>query len=251
MLKPKVSIITVVYNAKEALEKTINNIRQIDYENLEYIIVDGGSTDGTKEVIEANSLWVTSWISQPDKGLYDAMNKGMRLATGAYVWFINAGDFVYSPDILKNIFAGYENYADIYYGDTVILSENGGTKGLRGKKLPKKLTLRSFKMGMVVCHQSFIVKKSIAPIYNLRYKYAADVDWVMECTRRAKTILNTRFILSKFIEGGVSSKQRNKSLKERYRIMITYFGKSRTIYYHMLIALNYFKPKYRKIKKPY
>ncbi|MEG1649871.1 MAG: glycosyltransferase family 2 protein, partial [Rikenellaceae bacterium] len=193
MLKPKVSIITVVYNAKEALEKTINNIRQIDYENLEYIIVDGGSTDGTKEVIEANSLWVTSWISQPDKGLYDAMNKGMRLATGAYVWFINAGDFVYSPDILKNIFAGYENYADIYYGDTVILSENGGTKGLRGKKLPKKLTLRSFKMGMVVCHQSFIVKKSIAPIYNLRYKYAADVDWVMECTRRAKTILNTRF----------------------------------------------------------
>lgn len=251
MLKPKISIITVVFNAKEALEQTINNIRQLEYDNLEYIIVDGGSTDGTKEVIENNSLFISSWISEPDKGLYDAMNKGLRLATGSYVWFINAGDLIYSPHILNNIFSGYENYADIYYGDTVILAEDGSVKGLRGKKLPKKLSLKSYRLGMVVCHQSFIVRRAIAPRYNLRYRFAADVDWVMECTRRAKTIVNTRFILSKFVEGGISSKQRTKSLKERYRIMLKHFGKSKTIYYHFLIALDIFKPKYRKIKKPY
>ncbi len=251
MLKPKVSIITVVYNAKEALANTIDNIRQLKYENLDYIIVDGGSTDGTISVIQENESVVSKWISEPDKGIYDAMNKGLNMVDDGYVWFINAGDFVYSTDILDNIFAGFENYSDIYYGDTVIKSEHGEVMGLRGKRLPKRLSLKSYRLGMVVCHQSIIVQREIAPQYNLKYKYAADIDWVMEVTRRAKRITNTRFILSTFVEGGISTLHRNESLKERLAIMTYHYGAIRAFYYHMLIAANIFKPKYRKIKKPY
>ncbi len=251
MLKPKVSIITVVYNAKKALEKTINNIKQLRYENIDYIIVDGGSTDGTVSVIKENEQYVSQWISEPDKGLYDAMNKGLNMVTEGYVWFINAGDFIYSKDILNNIFAGFENYADIYYGDTIIESETGEIMGLRGKKLPRKLTLSSYHSGMVVCHQSIIVRRDIAPLYNLNYKYAADIDWVMDVTRRAVSITNTRFILSIFVEGGISSLNRKASLKERLQIMIKFYGRFKALYYHIIIAANILRPKYRKIKKPY
>lgn len=251
MLKPKVSIITVVYNAKEALAQTVDNIKQLQYENLDYIIVDGGSTDGTLDVIKANDEFVTKWISEPDKGLYDAMNKALSMVKDGYVWFINAGDFVYSKDLLVNIFAGFENYSDIYYGDTVIKSQEGKVMGLRRKKLPKRLSHRSYKYGMVVCHQSFIVRREIAPYYDLSYKYASDIDWVMECTRRARRITNTRYILSTFVEGGISTASRYDSLKERWEIMVKHYGYIKAIYYHLLITSLLFTPKYRRIKKPY
>lgn len=249
MTLPKISIITVVYNAKEELEKTLENMTALKYDKKEIIVIDGGSTDGTKEVIEKYSLDISTWLSEPDEGLYDAMNKGLKLATGSYVWFINAGDFVYSPDTLSNIFMGQEQYSDIYYGETLILSEEGEPLGLRKKRLPRRLSARSFKNGMVVCHQSIIIRAKIAPLYNLDYKYAADIEWVIKSLKSAKTITNTHQILSKFSEGGISTRQRKKSLKERYKIMRKYFGTASTIVSHIKFGFEIFKPKYRKAPK--
>ena len=103
---PRVSIITVVYNAAADLRLTLENLLQIKYENLELIVVDGGSTDGTRTVIEEFSLHIAHWVSEPDDGIYDAMNKGLRMSSGDYVWFVNAGDYAYDSHVLENIFKG-------------------------------------------------------------------------------------------------------------------------------------------------
>ncbi|MFI3267105.1 MAG: glycosyltransferase family 2 protein [Rikenellaceae bacterium] len=246
MIRPKISIITVVYNAKDELKSTLENLKNIKYPEKEIIVIDGDSTDGTKDVIAEYALDITCFVSEPDNGIYDAMNKGLNLATGEYVWFVNAGDLVYSVDFLINTFDVQEIYADIYYGETLIISEDNKPLGLRKKRLPRKLKWQSFKKGMVVCHQSIIVKKSIAPKYDLSYKYAADVLWVLESLKRSKNIYNTNQIVSIFREGGVSSINRKESLKERFRIMTQYFGHFQTIISHIMFAFDALKPKYRK-----
>lgn len=249
MLKPKISIITVVRNAKIELERTINSVINLNYSNVEYIVIDGNSTDGTKEVIERSSLNITRWISESDSGIYDAMNKALKLATGDYVWFMNAGDTIYSPDILNDIFSGLENYADIYYGETMILSEDLEPKGLRGKRPPRRsLTVNSFRYGMSVCHQSIIIKRAIAPLYDTQYRYCADIDWVLASIKNTKSTINCKQIISNFIEGGLSSQKKRESLIERYKIMVKYYGKLRTLLYHAVIALKMFNCKYRKPK---
>ncbi|MFI3314296.1 MAG: glycosyltransferase family 2 protein [Rikenellaceae bacterium] len=248
ILKPKVTIITVVWNAKDALKRTIETIKQLKYDNLEYIVVDGDSTDGTKEVIEQNSINITSWISEKDNGIYDAMNKALRMATGDYVWFMNAGDTIYSSDILSDIFSGCETYADIYYGDTVILSEDFKVKGLRGKRPPRRLSVSSFKYGMSVCHQSVIVKRTIAPLYDLNYRYCADIDWLLQCIKSAKTKVNCNMIFTNFVEGGVSMQHKKESLMERYEIMVKYYGRVATLFNHIIITFKKINSPYRKLK---
>lgn len=235
---PKISIITVVYNAKEPLEATLKNLSNLKYDNIELIIIDGGSKDGTLDVITKYSLYISTWISEPDKGLYDAMNKGLNIATGDYVWYINAGDLVHNETILNTIFMGQEQYSDVYYGETLIRNNEGEIIGLRKKRLPKRLKWQSFKRGMVVCHQSIIVKRSIAPLYDLQYRFAADIEWVMVSLKRAEKISNTFEILSEFIEGGISSNNRRESLIERFKIMKNHFGLLRTILYHILLLFN-------------
>lgn len=244
---PKVSIITVVFNSAKLLQRTINSVRQLTYPNVEYVIVDGNSTDSTKEIIERNYLHITRWISEPDKGIYDAMNKALGLSTGDFVWFINAGDTIYDPYILDNIFKGKEKFADIYYGETIITNEEGEELGLRVKKLPKKLTWLSFRHGMTVCHQSIIVRRKLAPKYNTEYRFSADFDWVIRILKQdGVTTYNTRRILSIFQEGGATTKNHKKSLKERWHIMVKYYGFLSTLYHHILFLTNIFKPKYRK-----
>lgn len=250
MDNPKVSVITVVYNSKDLFTRTLESIKNLKYSNKEVIVIDGGSTDGTKEVIERNSLYINTWISERDKGIYDAMNKALRLATGEYVWFINAGDYPFSPHILENIFKGREVYADIYYGETLIINDEGYILGLRKKKLPKKLTANAFLDGMVVCHQSFIAKKKILRPFDTRYKHSADYDQMIKAVKLAKSTYKVNGAVSVFAEGGHTEKNRMAGLKERYRIMKHYFGTFRTIFAHITIALKSPFRHYRKYKGP-
>ncbi len=248
MIKPKVSIITVVYNAREELQTTLENLASLKYQNKEIIVIDGNSTDGTKSVIEKFSIHINQWISEPDNGLYDAMNKGLRMATGEYVWFINAGDRVYDEYTLDNIFFGQEDEADVYYGDTLIVSATGEHLGLRKKRPPRKLSWYSLRKGMVVCHQSFLVKRAISPWYNTQYRYAADIEWMIEALKKAVSIRNTHLILSIYQEGGISVQNRKESLKERYQIMRLQYGTLLTLWNHLKFIFLSFRPKYRKIR---
>lgn len=249
MYNPKISIITVVFNDKEGFDKTIKSIINLQYPEKEIIVIDGNSTDGTKEIILQNLGYLSKWVSEKDNGIYDAMNKGLEMATGEYVWFINAGDLVYDPDILEHLFKGNELLADVYYGETLIVSKEAEVLGLRKKQLPKQLSWHSFINGMTVCHQSVIIKREIAPKYDTSYKFSADYLWVLSCLKQAKTIVNTNRILSIFQEGGATTQNRNKSLKERYAIMKEHFGTRQTLLHHLKFVFEMIKPKYRKVDK--
>lgn len=243
MRQPVFSIITITYNASRWLEGTVLSVLSQSYPNIEYIIIDGASTDGTVGIINRYSSGITYWISEPDKGLYDAMNKGLQKATGDYVWFMNAGDSFYTADIVQKVAVQAQKkkqMPDIMYGETNIVGEDGRTLGLRRLKAPDKLTWKSFRMGMLVCHQSFVVKREIAPLYDLQYRFSSDIDWCIRCMKQAKKIYNTRLVLSSFLDGGVSSTQRKASLKERYEIMCKYYGKTSTVLLHGWFAVRFY-----------
>ncbi len=218
-----------------------------NYPNLEVVVIDGASTDRTAEVVKEYADRVDYFVSEPDGGIYDAMNKGLRAASGEYVWYINAGDRIHGPESITRIFNGRPADADIYYGETLIRSERGEELGLRKKKLPERMTWRSFRRGMVVCHQSILVRRAIAPKYDLRYRYAADIEWVLESLKRAERTVNPHPILSEFIEGGASTVHRRESLRERYDIMRRRFGTLPTLLAHIGFLFDALKPAYRKI----
>ena len=248
MSQPTFSIITVTYNAAQWLERTIQSVLAQTYPNIEYIIIDGGSTDGTVDIITNYKLQITKWISERDNGLYDAMNKGLKLATGDYVWFINAGDRIHSNNTVQEIIdylvpCTLHLAPDIIYGEAEISDAQGKSLGMRRLKAPEKLTWKSFKMGMLVSHQSFIVKREIAELYDLQYRYTADIDWCIRCLKKTNNIFNTHLTLSYFLEAGYSAANRKASLKERYKIMCKYYGKIPTQIRHLWFAIRFYAAK--------
>ncbi len=248
MQQPLFSVITVTYNAASLLEETIRSVLNQTYPCIEYIVIDGGSKDGTVNIIERYASGIAYWISEPDKGIYDAMNKGLNHATGDYVWFINAGDTLHTLDTVRQIverITKKKNLPDIVYGETMIVDQQRVELGLRRLRAPKRLSWKSFRMGMMVCHQSFIAKRSVVSLYDLQYRYSADYDWCIKGLKQAKSVYNTHLILSDFLEGGTTSKQRKASLKERYAIMCKYYGTFVTGLLHGWFALRFYWAKIR------
>jgi len=236
---PIVSIITVVFNGEKTLDATIKSIQNQNYENIEYIIVDGASKDATVEIIRSYKDVINKWISEPDKGIYDAMNKGIELASGDYLWFMNSGDEIYAPDTLTKVFQA-NDFSDIYYGETMMIDDNGKEIGERRLKTPKELSWKSFKQGMLISHQSFIVKKNLVPPYNLKYRFSADFEWCLLAIKNAKTVTNTHLFLSKFLDGGITKQNIISGLKERFRIMCEQYGIISTLYHHIFISVKFF-----------
>ena len=247
MNKPLFSIITVTYNASRFLEQTILSIISQSYRNIEFIVIDGNSSDGTQDIVRKYEAHIAYWISEPDKGLYDAMNKGMQKATGDYLWFVNAGDEIQALDTISNLVKKLQGpLPDIIYGETEIVDFDGNSLGMRRLKVPEKLNWKSFRMGMLICHQSFIVRREIAPPYDLSYRYSSDIDWCIRCMKKAEFLFNSRLSLSKFMEGGMSTESRKASLKERYLIMCKYYGKFPTQLRHIWFAFRFYSAKFLK-----
>lgn len=238
--EPRISIITVVFNAGDVMENTILSIRNQTYKNIEYIIVDGASTDGTLELINRYKAFIDKWISEPDKGIYFAMNKGLEMAGGDYVWFINAGDRLYGPTLIENIFTTNPPFCDIYYGETMIIDREGREIGLRRLKAPAKLNWKNLINGMLVCHQSFLVRKELAPSYDTKMKIAADYAWMLECLKAAGTICNTNLIMTGFLDGGINKRNIPLSLRERFSTMVKHYGLIATISQHLIIGARFF-----------
>ncbi len=233
------SIITVVFNGENLIEGTIQSVVNQTYPNIEYIIVDGASKDGTMDIVNKYvDKYRIRWISEPDKGLYDAMNKGLKMATGDFVLFLNAGDRLFDIKTLEKMAAQATVETDILYGETMLVDDARTHVGTRTEmsvqKLPEKLTWRSMKQGMVVCHQSFLPRRTLAPQY-IPNNLAADIDWVIKCLKEAKSVVNTHLIVSEYLMGGMSKKRHNQSLKDRYVILKEHFGFMSNILNHAFI----------------
>ena len=240
MKPPLFSIITIPFNAESTLEPTLCSVAAQQENDYEYLIVDGASKDGTVALARQYDC-VTRIISEPDRGLYDAMNKGIKAATGEYLVFLNAGDSLYAPDTLKKLhdFIG-ENRPDILYGETAIVDSDRRFIAMRRLKTPEKLSWKSFRMGMLVCHQAFIVRRELAPLYDLSYRFSADFDWCVRCMKKARTIANTHLTLINYLNEGVTTRNHKASLKERYRIMVKYYGFISVSLLHLWFAARYY-----------
>lgn len=237
---PKFSIITVTYNAEKVLEDTIQSIVTQTYKNVEYILVDGGSTDGTLDIINKYRTHIHTVVSEPDKGLYDAMNKGIRLATGDYLCFLNAGDGFHEDDTLQLMVHSISGTAlpDVIYGETEIVDAEGHFVCKRRLAAPERLTWKSFKKGMLVCHQAFFARRDLVESYDLSYRFSADFDWCIRIMKKAKVLHNTHLTLIDYLNEGMTTRNHKASLKERFRIMAKHYGWASTVIHHAWFVLR-------------
>lgn len=238
----KISIITVTYNAASVLKRTLDSVKAQSWQQIEHLIIDGASKDETismAETYKAQCPYEVVILSEPDKGLYDAMNKGLRLATGDYLVFLNAGDTLHAADTLETIVRSAQPLPGVLYGDTAITDEQGNFLHLRRLRPPKKLSWKSFRQGMLVCHQAFYALTDIAKNlpYDPRYRYSADVDWCIrvmkEAQKRQLPLVNTQAILADYQEEGQTTIHHRDSLKERFDVMRRHYGLFSTVIMHI------------------
>ncbi|AZI25114.1 glycosyltransferase [Pedobacter sp. G11] len=234
---PKLTVITIVYNNVRDIERTINSVLNQTYPKIEYIIIDGKSNDGTLAVIEKYRSKVSKIVSEPDKGIYDAMNKGLAIATGDYVLFMNSGDEIFDEHTVQDIFDSAPG-ADIYYGETEMYNDNWQSLGRRRHEAPEQFDWKSFKYGMSISHQAIYIKRSIIAPYDLSYKYSSDIDWIIKAAKKASSIVNVHRYVAKYLVGGMSKKKHRESLKERFNIFTKYYGLIPNIINHIIIAVN-------------
>ena len=237
MFQPRLTVITIVFNNVRDIERTMLSVLNQTYPNLEYIIVDGKSTDGTLEVIKKYERRISRIVSEPDRGIYDAMNKGLALATGDYVLFMNSGDEVYAADTVARIFS-LEPDADIYYGETEMYNQQWQSIGRRRHRAPDKLTWRSFQYGMSVSHQAIYVKRSITVPFDTAYHLSSDIDWIIKALKKAGKVVNANMYVAKYLVGGMSKAKHKQSLVERFEIFTKHYGFIPNVLNHLLIAMN-------------
>lgn len=245
----RITYVTITYNAASVLRRTLDSILCQDYSGIVHLIIDGASTDTTLQLVDdyiersnasggGHRIQVTS---EPDKGIYDAMNKGLRSIEGDYVCFLNAGDFLPAPDTVSKIVAKVESCASlpaVLYGDTDIVDSEGRFLHHRRLSPPEQLSWRSFRQGMLVCHQAFYARTdfAIATPYDLQYRYSADVDWCIRVMKAAAKesvpMLNLKMVVANYTEEGQTTLHHRESLWERYRVMERHYGRVQTFLLH-------------------
>jgi glycosyltransferase involved in cell wall biosynthesis len=236
-MNPTLTVITVVYNNVKDIERTLMSVLDQTYPHIEYIVVDGQSTDGTVAIIKSYSSRIKKLVSEPDKGIYDAMNKGLNLATGEYVIFMNSGDEFYANDTITKVF-GTAKDADIYYGETEMVDAERNSLGQRRHKAPENFTWRSFKYGMSVSHQAIYIRRSLVAPYDCKYQLSADIDWIIQAAKKARKIVKVEGYVAKYLVGGMSKARHRQSLQERFDIMRNHYGLLPTVFNHAVIAFN-------------
>ncbi|MDE6395168.1 MAG: glycosyltransferase, partial [Duncaniella sp.] len=213
---------------------TLKSISEQSCRLFQYIVVDGASKDDTVQLANNSGIENMEVYSEPDRGLYDAMNKGLGLAKGDYVIFLNAGDSFHSPDTLQHfadaIFAN--DYPGIVYGQTDIVDYNRNRLGSRHFRAPEVLTLESFSNGMVVCHQAFVALRKLTNNYDTRIRFSADYEWCIRCLQRSHRNCYLDEVVIDYLSEGVTTRNRWKSLIERFNIMVKYYGLFPTLIRH-------------------
>lgn len=242
-----ITVVTVTYNAEGTLGRTLESVACQHYREVEHLIIDGGSKDGTVAMAEAyrdaNADIKVVIVSEKDRGLYDAMNKGVRMAKGDFMVFLNAGDKLHSADTLVHVAGQCEKGGvGIVYGDTDIVDGAGVRLGNRHLLPPDKLTWKSFRWGMLVCHQSFYVSRCIAQEYDLQYRFSADFDWCIRCMKEGERLglgnIYLREPFTDYLSEGMTTANHKASLNERMRIMAKYYGWFSTIFMHVTFVFR-------------
>ena len=258
----RITYVTITFNAAKVLQRTLDSIMQQDYPNIVHLIIDGASTDNTMKLVDdyiarsnaaenGHRIQVTS---EPDKGIYDAMNKGLRSLDGDYVCFLNAGDFLPSPDTVSRIAEAITNTQSpspntsqlpaVVYGNTDIVDGEGRFLHHRRLSPPENLTWKSFKQGMLVCHQAFYARTdfAIATPYDMQYRYSADVDWCIRVMKAAEKenvpLLNLKMVVANYTEEGQTTLHHRESLWERYRVMEHHYGRVQTCLLHLWFVVR-------------
>lgn len=239
----KFTIVTVTYNAGTLIAKTIRSVEEQDYPHVEHLIVDGNSTDDTLEQVhhymERNSnaevKHEINCLSEPDQGIYDAMNKALDMTTGRYVLFLNAGDSLHEPTTLSLVAAsaqGETRQPAVIYGLTNLVDAEG--RFVRERRLAPPLdtplTWQHFRSGMLVCHQAFFVRTDLAheTYYDRSYRFSADYDWCIRIMKKADDrklkLTGCPFVIADYLNEGTTTRNHRRSLMERFRIMARHYG---------------------------
>ena len=249
------TVITCTYNAEHELQRTLDSVMEQSYVNIEHLILDGLSKDHTVAMAQAykekvdkqNGGHRVTVVSEKDAGLYDAMNKGIQMATGDYLVFLNAGDVFPSRETLEHVareVVASDTLPGVLYGNADIVDDEGSFIRHRRLQPPEKLSWRSFRQGMVVCHQSFYARTDLAKAtpYNLKYRYSADVDWCVRIMKAAEkqglALKNVGEVLVNYLDGGMTVKNHRASLKERFRVMTSHYGLLTTVAMHLWFVLR-------------
>ena len=232
------SIITITYQAEAYIERTLKSLAEQGHrEAFEYIVIDGASKDRTLALLKQSPIKIDQFVSEKDTGIYDAMNKGLRMAKGDYVLFMNAGDTFFDAQSITQLLKDLETQPDVVYGDAQFVNMTGQPIGLRSEvtphHLPKQATWKDFKFGMVICHQAFVVKRALAPAFSLDYSLSSDIDWEIACLKRASTIRKSERPICNYLMGGASVQQLKKSWIERFQVLSKHFGLIPSLVFHI------------------
>lgn len=247
------TVVTITYNAEAVLQRTLQSVLRQTYGGVEHLIIDGASKDGTlqmaedyKRLSDQSELGHKVIIkSEPDKGIYDAMNKGLTQASGDYIVFMNAGDCFPQDDTLEQVVhrcrlmeSPSDELPAVLYGLTDIVDGEGKFLYHRRLHPPAQLSWRSFRQGMLVCHQAFYARTDIAKNlqYDTRYRFSADVDWCIRVMREAERmnlpLVPVGIVTANYLEEGQTTQNHRASLIERFRVMCRHYGFFRTVALH-------------------
>ena len=234
----RMTYVTITYNAADVLQRTLDSVLSQDYPEIVHLIIDGASTDTTLQLVDAyiqqsnasENGHRVQVISEPDKGIYDAMNKGLRSLDGDYVCFLNAGDFLPVSDTVSRIVEKIDQsqLPAVLYGDTDIVDGEGRFLCHRRLAPPEHLTWKSF--------------RAIATPYDTQYRYSADVDWCIRVMKAADKeripLLNLRMVVANYTEEGQTTRHHRESLWERYHVMERHYGRVQTFLLHAWFAVR-------------
>lgn len=247
------TVVTITYNAEAVLQRTLDSVFAQTYKGVEHLIIDGASKDRTLALVEAykqksdesETEHKVIIQSEPDHGIYDAMNKGLTQASGDYIVFMNAGDCFPQADTLEQVVHRCKltelptaELPGVLYGNTDVVDGDGHYLHPRRLQPPVKLTWRSFRQGMLVCHQAFYARTDIAKNlqYDTRYRFSADVDWCIrvmrETERMGLPLYNIGIVVANYLDEGATTKNHKASLRERYLVMQRHYGVVQTFLLH-------------------
>lgn len=214
----KYTIITINYNHREGLRETIKSVINQTYTDYEYIVIDGGSTDGSKEIIEENAKQIDYWISEPDKGIYNAMNKGIAQAHGEYINFMNSGDTFYDENVLSNV-------SNLMNGNSIVVGKDYDENPVTGKSfttiLPLRISMATFFM-WTLPHQSAFIQRTLFQdsLYDESLRIVADWKFYMEKVAfEGHHVQLLDIIICRREQGGISNNQANKTIEERQSVL--------------------------------